>query len=104
MYIATAASLKPKKRKRAWNLFFLALPMIVVVFLFSYVPLLGWFLALFEYKPGYALWDCEFVGLKYFQILITNANTARVLKKHCHFLPAGIFMLAVADVASHIAQ
>jgi putative aldouronate transport system permease protein len=93
MYIATAASLKPKKRKRAWNLFFLALPLIVVVFLFSYVPLLGWFLALFEYKPGYALWDCEFVGLKYFQILITNANTARVLKNTVIFSLLGFLCL-----------
>lgn len=93
MHIAAAAPLKPKKRKKAWNLFFLALPLMVVVFLFSYVPLLGWSLALFEYKPGYALWDCEFVGLKYFQILITNANTARALKNTAIFSLLGFLCL-----------
>ena len=86
-------SLKPKKKKKAWNLFFLALPLIMVVFLFSYVPLLGWALSLFEYKPGYALWDCEFVGLKYFQILFANGNTARVMKNTVIFSALGFLFL-----------
>ena len=93
MHAAAPISLKPKKRKKQWNLFFLALPLIIVVFLFSYVPLMGWVLALFEYKPGYAIWDCEFVGLKYFQILLTNANTSRVMKNTLIFSLLGFACL-----------
>ena len=72
---------------------FVALPLILIVFLFSYVPLMGWILALFEYKPGYAIWDCEFVGLKYFQIIMNNANTGRVMKNTLIFSGLGFLCL-----------
>ncbi len=41
----------------------------VFVFLFSYVPLLGWGLAFFDYKPGLSLEKIKFVGLKYFKLM-----------------------------------
>lgn len=47
----------------------LALPFVVFVFLFSYVPLLGWGLAFFDYKPGLSLDKIKFVGFKYFQLM-----------------------------------
>ena len=47
----------------------MSVPFIVFVFLFSYVPLLGWGLAFFDYQPGLALNKMEFVGLKYFALL-----------------------------------
>lgn len=47
----------------------LALPFMVFVFLFSYVPLLGWGLAFFDYKPGLSLEKIKFVGLKYFKLM-----------------------------------
>lgn len=68
----------PKKRK-AWNLFFLALPLMLLVFMFNYVPLLGWVLSLFEYIPGTPLLKNKFVGLKYFRILFTSRDMARVM-------------------------
>ena len=68
----------PKKRK-AWNLFFLALPLMLLVFMFNYVPLLGWVLSLFEYIPGTPLLKNKFVGLKYFRVLFTSRDIARVM-------------------------
>ena len=47
----------------------LALPFVVFVFLFSYVPLLGWGLAFFDYKPGLSLDKIKFVGFKYFRLM-----------------------------------
>ena len=47
----------------------LALPFVAFVFLFSYVPLLGWGLAFFDYKPGLSLDKIKFVGFKYFQLM-----------------------------------
>lgn len=86
-------AIRPRRRKKQWNLFFLALPLILIVFLFSYVPLLGWSLSLVEYKPGIALKDCEFVGLKYFKLLLTNLNTARVMKNTLIFSLLGFCCL-----------
>ncbi len=67
------------RKRRAWNLFFLALPLMVIVLFISYVPLFGWFLSLIEYKPGYPLLANEFVGLKYFKMLLMNKDILRVL-------------------------
>lgn len=69
-----------KRLHRDWNLFFLVLPLMVLVVLFSYVPLAGWLLSLIEYKPGYPLWDNEFVGLKYYEMVFTNPDTLRAFK------------------------
>ena len=78
---APSAVLKARsKPKKAWNLFWIALPLILIVILFNYVPLAGWILSLFEYKPGYPLLQNKFVGLKYFNLLLTSASTARVMK------------------------
>lgn len=77
---------KLSKRKR-WNsvkVFFLALPAILLVFLFHYAPLWGWSYAFFSYKPGKRLWDCTFVGWENFKVLFGNAvmrkNLLRVLR------------------------
>ena len=69
-----------KRLHRDWNLFFLVLPLMVLVVLFSYVPLAGWLLSLIEYKPGYPLWENEFVGLKYYEMVFTNPDILRAFK------------------------
>lgn len=55
-----------------FRLFLLISPFLVLVFLFSYLPLYGWLYALFDYKPGRSLWDCDFVGLKHFTSMFTD--------------------------------
>ena len=70
----------PKKYK----LFLMMLPFLVAVFLFSYLPLYGWSYAFFNYQFGKPMSEQEFVGLKWFTELITNAghrdNIVRVMK------------------------
>ena len=48
------------------KLFWMALPFMVFIFVFSYMPLWGWSFAFFQYKPGRSLFDCNFVGLTNF--------------------------------------
>ncbi len=59
-------------RRSGFQLFLLTLPFLVLVFLFSYVPLYGWVYALFDYRAGMKLGDSEFVGFKYFAELVNN--------------------------------
>jgi len=47
----------------------LAVPFVVFVFMFAYIPLFGWSLAFFNYKPGLPLDKIQFVGLKYFKLI-----------------------------------
>jgi putative aldouronate transport system permease protein len=50
----------------------MVLPFIILVLLFSYYPLYGWVYAFYDYKPPRALADCNFVGLKWFQSLVSS--------------------------------
>lgn len=74
---------KPKHKWDDYKVFLLALPAIAIVVLFRYAPLWGWSFALFQYKPGKALLDCNFVGLQNFTFLFNNPvmrkNLIRVL-------------------------
>lgn len=70
----------PKKKKKNWTLFAIMLPLVLLVILFNYVPLSGWVLSLFDYKPGRPLMSNEFIGLKYFKMILTKADIRRVMK------------------------
>lgn len=71
-----AVNIKPKYR-----LFLMALPFIIFVFAFSYVPIFGWLYGFFDYKPGLALSEMEFVGLKNFAKIFSDwRDLSRVLR------------------------
>ncbi len=75
-----------KKRITMRNVspFLFVLPCILLVILFHYVPLWGWSYAFFQFKPGYDLLDCKFVGLENFKNLFGNPimvnNIMRVMR------------------------
>lgn len=80
---------KTKKKKRlidqaGFRLWLLSVPFLILIFLFSYLPLYGWIYALFDYKPGRALFDCQFVGLQNFTRMFADQyafeDIVRVLK------------------------
>lgn len=62
-------------------LFFMAVPFILFIFAFNYVPLFGWIYAFFNFKPGIPLSKSPFVGFEYFKILFTEggADLVRVM-------------------------
>ncbi len=53
-------------------MFLTVLPFLILVFLFSYFPLHGWIYALYDYKPALGLSGSEFVGLKWFKMIISS--------------------------------
>ena len=58
-----------------FELFLMFLPFLLLVFVFSYLPLWGWRYAFFDYKAGLGLSMDNWVGLKWFKYLFTNAAT-----------------------------
>nr|WP_079427109.1 ABC transporter permease subunit [Clostridium oryzae] len=62
----------------------MALPFLILVFVFSYLPLYGWKYAFYDYRPGIPLSQSSFVGLQWFKSLISNptqrAEVIRVLE------------------------
>lgn len=70
--------------KNGVRLFLLTLPFLIATFVFCYMPLFGWRYAFFDYKAGFRLMDCEFVGFKHFLEPFSNAivreDLIRVIK------------------------
>lgn len=70
--------------QRGFRLFLMTLPFLILVFIFSYLPLYGWIYAFFDYKPGRPLLSCEFLGFKNFTMMFTDkyafAEIANVMK------------------------
>lgn len=71
-------------RQPGFRLFLLTTPLLVLVFLFSYLPLFGWSYAFMDYRAGMKLQDTPFVGLKYFQSIFGSSvklrDIARVMR------------------------
>ena len=82
-----------RKPRKNWTYFFIALPLMALVVLFRYVPLAGWYLALIDYKVGQPILKCEWVGLKYFSMLLSSKDFHRVLGNTCIFSTYYMFML-----------
>ena len=64
--------LRPAGSKTSFKLFLCIVPFLVLAFLFSYLPLYGWIYSLYDYKPALGLEGSEFVGLQWFQLLVSS--------------------------------
>ena len=84
---------KVKTRRKKYKLLFLAIPPLLLVLLFNYVPLFGWIYSLFDYKPGVPLFQNEFVGLKYFKLFLTDQiDMLRIMKNTAIFALIGYLL------------
>jgi len=67
-----------------YKLFLLLLPFLILITAFSYLPLVGWRFAFFNYRPGIPLKWADFAGLKWFESIISSqarrAEVVRVMK------------------------
>lgn len=63
---------RPAGSKTSFKLFLCIVPFLVLAFLFSYLPLYGWIYSLYDYKPALGLEGSEFVGLQWFQMLVSS--------------------------------
>lgn len=79
--------------KSKWQLLFMGMPFLLLVLLFSYIPLFGWAVAFFDFKPGIPLFENTFVGLDNFRYIFTDLNnTARVMKNTVAFAGIGLLI------------
>jgi len=66
-------------RKENTSLHIMGIICFCFVLVFSYLPLAGWIMAFFNYKPGLNLFQCDFVGLKYFKLALSEPELGKVL-------------------------
>ena len=88
--MSNAKALTMTKPRKDYKLLYYALPFMIIVLLFNYIPIFGWIYAFFDYIPGVKLNDSEFVGLEYFKLIFTDANVWRSLTNTFVFAILGI--------------
>ena len=82
------------KKLYSYKLFLMVFPFLVLVFLFLLFPLHGWAYAFYDYRPPFQLKDCEFVGLKWFTTLFSNASKRKQIRCNAqHFAMSGLSIL-----------
>jgi len=84
-----------KRKLRSYKEFLMILPFLAIVAVFSYFPLYGWIYAFHDYRPPFPISKDTFVGLKWFETIISNPtrvkNIVRVLRNT--FAMSGISLL-----------
>ncbi|MFD2117978.1 ABC transporter permease [Paenibacillus yanchengensis] len=76
---SSVITVKKNWRRGGLKLFLMAIPFIVIVFVFSYIPLFGWIYAFYDYLPGIALSKTEFIGLDNFREMLSDGEMTRVM-------------------------
>ena len=91
-----------RKKLRGIKYLLLAVPFLIYVFAFSYVPLVGWIYSVFDYKIGQKFLDfgsMVFVGLGNFQKLFTErSEVLRVLRNTLALSALGLLATPVPVV------
>ncbi|OMD37084.1 ABC transporter permease [Paenibacillus odorifer] len=64
--------------KREWPLHLMLVPGIVLVLIFSYIPMAGITMAFQKYVPNKGLFGSPFIGLKNFQLLMDYPDIGRI--------------------------
>jgi putative aldouronate transport system permease protein len=61
-------------------LYMMVLPGFALVFIFSYIPMYGILIAFKDYSVAKGIWGSSWVGLKYFEMFLSNPLAMRTLK------------------------
>ena len=83
-------SRKPGYIRKDPKLLLLIIPFVILTFLFSYVPLFGWAIAFFDYKPAIPIFQNKFVGLNNFRYMLKDKRElTRVMTNTVTFAALG---------------
>lgn len=69
--------------RRIWDqrlMVLMALPFLIWMIVFNYLPLGGWLMAFKNYKPRYGIWGSAWVGLKYFNEFLQDKRFYEILR------------------------
>ncbi|BBI36497.1 ABC transporter permease [Cohnella abietis] len=121
MRTGTGPLLKPHNPKLSYwkfnwtsrkTLFMMTVPCFILMAVFAYLPLSGWIMAFYDYKPGLDIFKTNFVGLKYFKLALGEPDLIPVLRNTlalsmlgilCSPLPA-LFAIFLSEMRSKAVQ
>jgi putative aldouronate transport system permease protein len=104
MHKAQPGNRMPQRRallhsfKSQWEMWLLCVPIIIWVAIFCYYPMYGLSMAFVNYVPGRNIWQCDWVGLKYFTSFLQNKIFLQLLRNTLAMSVLGITVGFVAPV------
>lgn len=78
--------------KRNYQAYLMILPVIILIFIFCYIPMYGVLMAFQNYRPQLGVFGSEWVGLKHFKDFFTSPHSLNVIR---NTLVISIYGLAV---------
>ncbi|MCL2342572.1 MAG: ABC transporter permease subunit [Firmicutes bacterium] len=81
------------------ELFFLSLPAVVFVFIFSYIPMYGLILPFKDYKYNLGFWKSPWVGFENFKFLFNSDNAIRITRNTLLLNATFIIALLIVSLA-----
>ncbi len=72
-------SSKFSKMKKYWPIYVLALPAIILMIVYKYIPMFGLYYAFTDFSAGMPIEYVEFVGFKWFEQLFTRPEFPQVI-------------------------
>jgi len=113
-------AIKPRQKtiggnwKTQLGYYTMLLPPALIIFLFSYVPMIGVYIGFVDYKPAKGIFGSKFVGLKYFQEFLSSYDIGRVFRNTMLYnigkillvslLGGMIFALLLYEIRSKVAN
>ena len=80
------------------TLLLMTVPSILFIIVFSYLPISGWIYSFFDYRIGYKLSTCEFVGLDNFRYVFGDPYILKVIGNTLIISLAGLLGLPLAGM------
>jgi putative aldouronate transport system permease protein len=84
--------------KSQWEMWLLCVPIIIWALIFCYYPMYGLSMAFVNYVPGRDIWQCDWVGLKYFTSFLQNRVFLQLLRNTLVMSILGITVGFVAPI------
>jgi len=78
---------------RLWEqryLLMMSVPIIIWLIVFAYVPLAGWAIAFFNFRPGISLLDSDFVGIRNFRLMFMDQAFFQAIRNTLIFSVLGL--------------
>lgn len=90
----------------------MTVPCFILLVVFSYLPVVGWIMAFYEYKPGLNIFKTDFAGLKYFGLALNEPDLLPVLRNTLALSMLGIlfsplpvlFAIFLSEMRSKLVQ
>lgn len=117
--LATITKAKDEKKKRGvayrmikqWDIQLMVIPALLMIFIFSYIPMYGVFMAFQDYSIFEGFWASPWVGFKHFSMFFHSPEFWTILRntiviaflKFCIGFPAPIFLALMLNEVRHMA-